>query len=192
METKTCSRCKLSLPLDNFYVKYKTPRIIRYSECKKCRLEITRNYNKKPERREYAQSYYQKNKDTIRSKQNEYYKENKEHVTKLKKDWLQNNKEKRQDTIRKYNKKLREQFLDMYGRVCVCCGETHVEFLTIEHKLGQRGIKRSKKETGKFAYLTAIQEYRPDLYEVLCMNCNFSKGRYGYCPHHKENKHDNS
>ena len=28
------------------------------------------------------------------------------------------------------------------------------------------------------------QDY-PDRYRVLCMNCNFSIGMWGYCPHNK-------
>lgn len=76
----------------------------------------------------------------------------------------------------------RKEFLNMYGNRCVCCGETTYEFLTLEHKLGQRGKK--KKDTSHKAYCDATRDYNPDTYEILCYNCNCSKGRYGYCPHH--------
>lgn len=81
----------------------------------------------------------------------------------------------------KYQKKNRNKFFELYGIECSCCRESVKEFLTIEHKNGQIGI--SKKESGDTAYRKAIKEYRPDLYEVLCWNCNCSKSRYGTCPH---------
>lgn len=82
------------------------------------------------------------------------------------------------------SKKWKDAFYDMYGRVCTCCGESRQEFLTVEHKHG-----RTSEHKGKFGhavYRLCTKEYRPDLYETLCMNCNFSKGKYGYCPHEKE------
>ncbi len=85
-----------------------------------------------------------------------------------------------QNAIRS-NAVARAKFLQMYGVKCACCGETMEEFLTIEHKLGQTGVR--KKESASAAYRKAVQDYRPDLYEVLCMNCNHSKGVRGYCPH---------
>ena len=77
-------------------------------------------------------------------------------------------------------KDLRRLFFSMYGNKCECCGEEYVEFLTIEHKQGQKGLKRRGAYS---SYKDATSVYRPDLYETLCMNCNHSKGRYGYCLH---------
>lgn len=187
METKNCSRCKKALPLSNFYIKYKNPIIKYYPECKSCRAIIAKNYTDKNKDhcKEVSSKYYLENRDRIRTRDAKYNLDNKEHVTILKQVWTMAHIDSVRETKRKHNLKLRESFLDMYGRICACCGEDKVEFLTIEHKLGQRGIVRHKKETGKFAYSRAIKEYRPDLYETLCMNCNFSKGRYGYCPHQK-------
>lgn len=79
-----------------------------------------------------------------------------------------------------HRKEVRRLFLKMYGGRCSCCGETKEEFLTIEHKNGQ---VKGKKEVGIVAYRLATKEYRPDLYCILCWNCNCSRGRYGYCPH---------
>ena len=92
----------------------------------------------------------------------------------------QKHKDKKMEYQRKYYKSVKEKFIQMYGGKCACCGETTFYFLTIEHKLGQI---RSTKETGTRAYRKAIQEHRPDLYEILCWNCNCAKGQLGYCPH---------
>ena len=82
-----------------------------------------------------------------------------------------------------YYQALRNAFLQMYGSKCACCGEKIREFLTMEHKQGLIGQKRKAGTTG---YKIAVTEYRPDLYETLCMNCNHAKGRIGYCPHNPE------
>lgn len=122
-------------------------------------------------------------KTCFKSRRKKYYKENKEYVLSWNKKYKKRERVKVNKLARNYKRRLREQFLEMYGNKCACCGETLVEFLTVEHKLGQIGIK--KKEIAYDAYRKAIQEYRPDIYEIRCWNCNMSKGRYGYCPHEK-------
>jgi hypothetical protein len=106
------------------------------------------------------------------------------HLDKIRKD-NERNRDRRKETNKILNSYRRKTFLDMYGNKCACCGETIVEFLTIEHKNGQKGLPEHKKKSGGRAYKIAIQEYRPDLYEILCWNCNCARGRYGYCPHQK-------
>ena len=96
-------------------------------------------------------------------------------------EWNKNHAVYQSERNTKRNKVLREKFFDMYGRKCVCCGEVIPEFLTIEHINGQKGIKNKKR--GSPAWREAIQEHRPDLYEVLCWNCNLAKGLTGTCPH---------
>ncbi len=75
----------------------------------------------------------------------------------------------------------RKEFLKLYGNRCSCCGENIVEFLTIEHRNGLG--RAARKKIGSRVYVQAIKEYRPDLYTILCWNCNCAKGRYGKCPH---------
>lgn len=185
MQTKKCTQCGKVLTIDNFYIKHRLPTLKYQSACKACRIKQSSDYHKRPERKVYAKQYYQNNKEQILKRQRTYYQDNKDHVKEIKDSWLLRNPERRKETTRKHNKNLKDTFLRMYGGKCVCCGETAWEFLTIEHKLGQVGINRKNKETGKFAYAKAVKEYRPDLYEILCWNCNCSKGRYGYCPHQK-------
>lgn len=79
-------------------------------------------------------------------------------------------------------KELREQIFQMYGTECACCGENQREFLTIEHIDG--GGREHRKGRGSESFYREIaSEYRPDLYEILCMNCNHARGIYGFCPH---------
>lgn len=92
---------------------------------------------------------------------------------------------KKTEIYKKYRERyrgIRQTFLEMYGGKCACCGESFQEFLTIEHKNGQ--TKKTRESSSK-AYKNAIKFLDTSTYEILCMNCNHSKGKYGYCPHHK-------
>lgn len=123
-----------------------------------------------------------------------YYKTHKERLKQLKKEWYIKNherelekarirRENNPNKYRNYSKKSKQGFLEMYGGKCACCGECIPEFLTIEHKQGQKGIKQTMKRKSTKAYRDAVKNYNPDLYEVLCFNCNCAKGNLGYCPH---------
>ena len=68
---------------------------------------------------------------------------------------------------------------------CACCGETALEFLTIDHVGGGGNVhRRSTTQTGGRAFYVWLQKSKwPKGYRALCMNCNLSIGCYGYCPH---------
>lgn len=118
----------------------------------------------------------------------EYYKEYHKTYSQNHRDETNESKRKSypkyKDSKREYQrglrKKYKDAFLEMYGGGCACCGEAVYDFLTIEHKQGQ---EKASRRTGLVAYRDAIKEFRPDLYEVLCWNCNCAKGHLGYCPH---------
>ena len=84
-----------------------------------------------------------------------------------------------------------EAFLKMYGSQCACCAEANKAFLTIEHLQGMAGQDRAKSNT-RHELVKALREYRPDLYAVLCFNCNMGKAHRGHgtCPHLLEDKKD--
>lgn len=73
------------------------------------------------------------------------------------------------------------------GPVCACCSEARLEFLSIDH-IGGRGDVASnaphRKGDGLYRWLR--QNGYPVGFRVLCMNCNFSIGHSGYCPHERE------
>lgn len=157
----------------------------------KRRLQKLAWRDKNPEKvREQKRKWYQHNKETVHISKQKYYKNNREKIIehnlkslKIKKETIPGFREAHNQYVKSWNEKYRREFLDMYGNRCVCCGEDTYEFLTLEHKLGQKGQKKEKPST---AYRKATLEYRPDLYEILCMNCNHAKGMRGYCPHEKK------
>lgn len=186
METKICNKCHQELPIESFYIKkYPSGKVGRYTECILCRTERAKKF-KEEHYEEFLQrkrEYYQTHKETLLDGNKRRYRQNLEHSRNIKRKYAEKNRDKILLRHRTNDKNTRIKFLEMYGNRCNCCGETTYEFLTIEHKLGQRGVKHHQKETGIRAYKEAIKEYRPDLYEILCWNCNCAKGRYGYCPH---------
>jgi hypothetical protein len=85
--------------------------------------------------------------------------------------------------------KLRQEILLQYGNKCICCGETTPEFLTIDHINGRSLPYKKTFESGNKLYSVLRKlNYPKDNYQLLCWNCNCSKGRYGQCPHQKESK----
>jgi len=74
---------------------------------------------------------------------------------------------------------------DAYGgRLCRCCGETHIEFLSIDHIDGKKHPDDSGAGGSQLYYWLKKKKY-PVGFRVLCMNCNFAYGHAGYCPHTK-------
>jgi hypothetical protein len=75
-----------------------------------------------------------------------------------------------------------------YGGSCVCCGETHPAFLTLDHINGggTQLRKSGAMKSGKSLYEQLKREgYPKGELQLLCMNCNFAKGHWGYCPHER-------
>lgn len=75
-----------------------------------------------------------------------------------------------------------------YGGKCQCPGGCDVifpEVLTADHVSG--GGRRDVKESRKSLYKRIIEEGFPDKYRILCLNCNWALGVYGYCPHQHPN-----
>ena len=86
---------------------------------------------------------------------------------------------------RNRNRLLKIEIMSHYGTICGCCGESHIEFLTIDHING--GGNKHRREVGLHGgrrfYKWLKDNNWPDGFRVLCMNCNFSLGQYGCCPH---------
>lgn len=81
--------------------------------------------------------------------------------------------------------RLREEVLTHYARgvpACNCCGEAHIEFLSIDHIDG--GGRQHRKKIGDSGLYTWLKRHKfPAGFRVLCHNCNQSLGAHGYCPH---------
>jgi hypothetical protein len=100
------------------------------------------------------------------------------------------------ETSKRRRQQLKLAAFNAYGGPrCVCCGEDHLEFLSIDHVdqngaehrrklMGEKGWSPTKNSMcGATFYLWLKQNSYPPGFRVLCMNCNFSLSRFGYCPH---------
>lgn len=148
--------------------------------------------------RGYNSASYKKNAEKRRKYARKWSAENLEKRRITSKIWRDANKEKRNSYARQYNKdnpekfrgyraNIKERVLNAYGRACVCCGESHFEMLTIDHKEG--GGTKHRDVVGAYGsgfYQWLIRNNFPAGYQTLCWNCNCSRGLYGFCPHEKE------
>ena len=101
------------------------------------------------------------------------------------KKWREKNRDKILVMRKKTRDKLRSDVLTHYGNKCNCCGETEYKFLGLDHRDGSGNAHR--KEIGKHSsqafYTWVRRSGYPELVQILCHNCNLSKGFYGECPH---------
>ena len=107
-----------------------------------------------------------------------WYKRHPEKARKYKRELMRKyraaNPEKYRKQSREAKKRLREAVLEMYGRVCACCGFDDVRALTLDH-IQNNGAEERKLLGERGVYRRAIKKHRPDEYRTLCMNCQFIK-----------------
>ena len=84
-----------------------------------------------------------------------------------------------------YKRALKTLCIEKYGRVCACCGEDRIEFLTLDHIGGRsRGHEIDVLDGVQLSLWLKRNNFPSNIHlRVLCCNCNFSIGAYGYCPH---------
>lgn len=99
--------------------------------------------------------------------------------------------EKRRAATRQWNADLRLDVLRHYSNgkmMCACCGETGLEFLTLDHIHGNGSQHRREllgnPSAGGMAFYSKIrQQGFPSGLQVLCFNCNMAKRDLPHCPH---------
>jgi hypothetical protein len=137
--------------------------------------------------REWKRKYRKKHMDKIKIYNRKWRAEHREQVRKTCMKSYYKNKEKRSIHTKEKNQNKKFSVLAIYSKgqpKCACCGETNIEFLTIDH-VNNDGSKYRKKINcrGSGIYYWLIKNHFPEGIQVLCMNCNFAKGQFGYCPH---------
>jgi hypothetical protein len=85
-------------------------------------------------------------------------------------------------------RRLKQEVVNAYGGQCVCCGETELVFLTLDHKNNDGAQDRRMRKTngsGYGLYTRLKREGFPNTFQVLCANCNWGKYVLGRCPHER-------
>lgn len=72
---------------------------------------------------------------------------------------------------------------------CACCGEHRIQLLCLGHKYGggnkhRKVVFNGKIGTGRDMYRWAKKNNFPQIFQVLCHNCNMAKSNNAECPAH--------
>lgn len=141
------------------------------------RYQMTRAWAKKhPERTaELQRAWRQRNHDQFLASRRTYYKKRRERTLPLR---------------REAARLLRAEMIAAYGGRCVCCGEAHYAFLTIDHinrdgKQHRQSLARFGSKTGSHAVYVDLKKrgWPQDGYRLFCMSCNFATRHGETCPH---------
>ena len=97
--------------------------------------------------------------------------------------WRTANTEHAKSYQREWNRKRRKSVIEHYGGKCECCGESTFEFLALDHKDGGGDQHRRKVGQGSLMVDWILKNNFPEIFQVLCHNCNQAIGYYGSCPH---------
>ena len=129
----------------------------------------------------------QKDPEERRAYRKAYYKAHKAEHAAYSLVWYAKNRERRRAYARAVGRQRKLEVLEAYGgAVCLCCGDTHVEFLSIDHINGD-GADHRRRVAGdrRFPLYQWLKKNSfPPGFRVLCMNCNVGKYRNGgVCPH---------
>ncbi|MEK6880498.1 MAG: hypothetical protein AABY22_12855 [Nanoarchaeota archaeon] len=156
-KTKVCGICKELKSLDEFY---KNSKIHDYYDtyCKKCRLDYRKKHPWTVEKWE------KKNKESIAIRKKIY--------------WNKRRYEVREKVIGHYSN-------NTFMCLCYGCYNDFIEFLEVDHIEGggSAHLKKLGIKGGLSFYIWLVKNNFPSGFQVLCSNCNGSKGKYGYCPH---------
>lgn len=140
----------------------------------------------------YSRAWYTRNKATIVKAGKRWVKKNRERVNANRRRNYWKNRQRELAKMRKYYRRyhtaLKMAVLTHYGGnppKCACCGEGHIEFLSVDHMSGDGKEDRAKHGTSGF-YRRLVRSNFPPGFQILCLNCNFAKGHFRHCPHDRE------
>jgi hypothetical protein len=142
--------------------------------------------NHREEIRKRRKKNRDKNHEEYLRKRRDYYQKHKTEICRKNKAFAKAHRRERRLANREYYKRLRLEVLTHYGGnppKCACCGESHIEFLSIDHIKGGGNKHRKSLSGNREIYRWLIKNNFPEGFQILCHNCNLSKGFYGYCPH---------
>lgn len=115
-----------------------------------------------------------------------YREQHREEIRERDKEWAKNHPIQRKQWRKNYQQKVKQEIMNMYGKICSCCGESKLTFLTIEHSF-KDGNKTSRRGQELYFWLRKNNFPQNLGLEVLCWNCNV--GRWingGKCPHKED------
>lgn len=124
-----------------------------------------------------------------KAKSAQHYEANKAELKKDHNLWRKTNPDRFLLLSRNRSRELKLMALQHYCRAeipyCQCpyCDVDYIEFLSIDHINGCGNEHRRQDPSSVRIYRWLYKHGYPEGFRVLCMNCNFALGHFGYCPH---------
>ncbi len=148
---------------------------------------ISKNCSRCKKRRRLNHGYCEKCRNEYHA---EYYRKNRKRLCEAERQRRLKDPEKMRAKSRHKNRLAKLSAIEAYGGKCQCCGESNIEFLSIDHiNGGGRQHRISVSSPGCAFYLWLRRNgYPKKEFRALCCNCNQSIGLYGYCPHKSQSK----
>lgn len=128
---------------------------------------------------------YQSRKEYMKAYMKIWRKANRDKVNASKRKWSQKHPSKNAEYDKVFRANLKTKFFEIYGSVCACCGESHIEFLTIDHINGRDSPRSHSIEW----FREAIKEKDFSKFQTMCYNCNCLRrnSKQRFCKvHHPE------
>jgi hypothetical protein len=133
---------------------------------------------KYPERhREYSRNYYHRHKNDPNWRK---------HRTEYPRRYFLQHLHYHTTYAREWQRRLKAEVIEHYGKACACCGETTYEFLCIDHINGGGNKHREELGCTRNFYSWLKKNGYPEGFRTLCHNCNQSLGYNGFCPHQQK------
>src|SRR5258708_3205437 len=179
-----CLRCKIPKEDDQFSWRSKIQQI-KNNECKECINKYATIYREKnKDKIRFTNKRYSiEHKYELAEHKKELYRNNREYYLQRRKEYYQNNIEKNRRAAREYSRqenikkkqiinnkqkslKLKIEVYNAYGGAfCICCNESEIKFLTIDHINGCKPGQRKAEGTGTVFYRFLIKNNFPSGYQ---------------------------
>ena len=192
MDRKTCIVCLLEKELSSFPLVSKDKKY-RRNKCYTC---TSRSRKPNPLKRSiFNKKYYELNRKTLQEKakvrmklsratkgeefklrMKEYRHNNIERIRTNKREWNIKNDVNRKDREKRYI--IKNEVISHYSggsNSCDKCGVNDLDMLCLDHVNNDGNVHR--KKVGKSIYHWAKKHGYPQIFQVLCWNCNFLKSR---------------
>ena len=115
--SKTCTKCGVVKPLDDFHRDKRSPDG-RRSDCKECVREYKRRYleENRDKERERNRRYHEENRDKVRERKHRYYEDNRDKVLEYKRRYYEENRDEVLEYKRRYHEENRDKRLESQRR----------------------------------------------------------------------------
>lgn len=142
-------------------------------------------YKDKEKQRQYWSEYSRSHRERRNSNQRKLWASDPERMRQYGRRWAKANPDRIKAIHQRFQRKARETAIALYGGCCVCCGETRILFLELDH-INNDGKEHRSIGHNIIHWLAKNPGQTEFEIQVLCANCHRAKTSLGHCPYHGE------